>query len=52
MTVHPVISGLNIITQKDVPAPVEDSVEASPAVVAEAPKKKLIVKRKTAVAPA
>lgn len=48
MTVNPVISGLNIITQKDVPeTPVPD-----PPVVAEAPKKKLIVKRKTPVAPA
>jgi hypothetical protein len=47
MTVHPVISGLNIITQKDVPA-----VAVAEPVAAEAPKKKLIVKRKTPVAPA
>ena len=54
MTVHPVISGLNIITQKDVPVPVpETSVAAETPVLAsaEAPKKKLIVKRKTVVAP-
>ena len=47
MTVNPVISGLNIITQKDVPA-----VAMVEPVVAEAPKKKLIVKRKTPIAPA
>lgn len=55
MTVNPVISGLNIITQKDVPPPVSDTpvvAEAPPPVAAEAPKKKLIVKRKTTVAPA
>lgn len=57
MTVHPVISGLGVITQKDVPAvaiamaePVV--VEAPVAASTEAPKKKLIVKRKTPVAPA
>ena len=55
MTVNPVISGLNIITQKDVPAvAVAEPVvtEAPQPVAAEAPKKKLIVKRKTPVAPA
>ena len=49
MTVNPVISGLNIITQKDVPAV---AVAVAEPVVAEAPKKKLIVKRKTPIAPA
>ena len=54
MTVNPVISGLGIISQKDVPLP---PVEAPPPVPVEvpaeaAPKKKLIVKRKTVVAPA
>ena len=49
MTVNPVISGLNIITQKDVPAV---AVAVAEPVAAEAPKKKLIVKRKTPVAPA
>jgi hypothetical protein len=49
ITVNPVISGLNIITQKDVPAV---AVAVAEPVAAEAPKKKLIVKRKTTVAPA
>ena len=55
MTVHPVISGLNIITQKDVSAvAVAEPVvaEAPLPVAAEAPKKKLVIKRKTTVAPA
>jgi hypothetical protein len=59
MTVNPVISGLNIITQKDVPAVAVAVAVAEPVVAeaplpvaAEAPKKKLIVKRKTPIAPA
>jgi hypothetical protein len=62
MTVHPVISGLGIISQKDVPAVVAEPVDATPTVEVHvevpvevpltAPKKKLVIKRKTAVAPA
>lgn len=46
MTVHPVISGLGIIEQKDIPAPAE--APPAPVAVTEAPvpKKKIIVKRK------
>lgn len=52
MTVHPVIAGLGLIQQKDVPAPAEITAQESPPPPVEAPpKKKLIVKRKTAVAP-
>jgi hypothetical protein len=53
MVVNPVISGLTIIEQKDVPVAVTVTepvaVEEAPV---EAPKKKLVIKRKTAVAPA
>ena len=58
MMINPVISGLNIIVQKDVPAVVTEPVDATPTVEEpvsapiEAPKKKLVIKRKTAVAPA
>ncbi len=59
MCVHPVIAGINIIKQSDVPAPVAEApqpVQAPPPVPVEvpveaAPKKKLVIKRKTAVAP-
>jgi hypothetical protein len=57
MVVNPVISGLGIISQKDIPLPAEEPVQAPPPVPAEvpaeaAPKKKLVIKRKTAAAPA
>jgi hypothetical protein len=59
MMVNPVISGLTIIEQKDVPAVVAEPVDATPTVEeppvevpVTAPKKKLVIKRKTAVAPA
>ena len=49
MTVYPIISGLGFIEQKDVP--LVEPMEAPPPVPVEAPKKKLVIKRKTAVAP-
>ena len=57
MVVNPVISGLTIIEQKDVPVavpvavPVTEPVAVEEAPV-EAPKKKLVIKRKAVVAPA
>jgi hypothetical protein len=54
MMVNPVISGLNIIQQSDVKDDAPQPVQAPPPVPAEvtAPKKKLVIKRKTtAVAP-
>ena len=51
MTVHPVISGLGLIQQKDVPAPLVAAEAPTPAPAEAPPKKKLIVKRKPTVAP-
>ncbi len=56
MCVHPVISGINIIQQSDVKNEAPQPVQAPPPVPVEvpveaAPKKKLVIKRKTAVAP-
>ena len=53
MVVNPVIAGLTIIEQKDVPVavPVTETVAVEEAPV-EAPKKKLVIKRKAVVAPA
>ena len=52
MTVHPVISGLGIIEQKDVaeaPPPASAApAEASVSAPVETPKKKIVIKRKTA----
>lgn len=52
MCVHPVISGLNIIQQSDVKDGAPQPVQAPPVPVeVTAPKKKIVVKRKAAVAP-
>ena len=53
MIVNPVISGLNIITQSDVPAvAVAEPVVIEAPIVVEAPKKKIVIKRKAVIAPA
>lgn len=44
MTVHPVICGLSLISQKDVPVPVAEPVVEQ--ITPEAPKKKIVIKRK------
>ncbi len=56
MCVHPIISGLNIIQQSDVKDDAPQLVQAPPVPVevpaeVTAPKKKIVVKRKAAVAP-
>lgn len=56
MVVHPIISGLGVITQKDVPAPAPTAVtaeigtEVGTEVIVDAPKKKIVIKRKTTAA--
>lgn len=50
MVVHPIISGLNVITQKDVPTPLTADVTTeirTEVGVDTTPKKKIVIKRKT-----